>query len=132
MASLRKEITIDAPPERVWDAVRDFGAVARRVAPGFILESRLEGDRRFVKFANGVEAMETIVSCDDESRRLVYAIVGGRMAHYNAAIQIFAEDGRRARLVWIIDLLPNDFAPYIDGQMEAALKVMKPTLEAGG
>jgi uncharacterized protein YndB with AHSA1/START domain len=130
MASLHKEIILAAPIARVWEAFRDFGAVDKRVAPGFVLESRPDGDKRFVKFANGVEATETLVSCDDASRRLVYAIAGGRMAHYNAAVQIFDEGGGRTRLVWIIDFLPTDFTPYIDAQMEAALKVMKPTLEA--
>jgi hypothetical protein len=28
-------------------------------------------------------------------------------------------------------VLPNDFAGYLEGQMDAALKVMKPALEAG-
>lgn len=51
------------------------------------------------------------------------------MAHYNAALQVFAERAARSRLVWIIDLLPNDFAAYIDEQMETALKAMKPALE---
>ena len=26
MASIRNEITLGAPPDRVWDALRDFGA----------------------------------------------------------------------------------------------------------
>jgi carbon monoxide dehydrogenase subunit G len=132
VASLHKELLLAAPAALVWEAFRDFGAVDKRVAPGFVLESRLEGGVRFVKFANGVEATETLVSCDDAEYRLVYAIVGGRMAHYNASVQVFDEGHGRTRLVWIIDLLPNDFASYIDSQKEAALKVMKPTLEAVG
>jgi carbon monoxide dehydrogenase subunit G len=130
VASLHKELLLAAPAARVWEAFRDFGAVDKRVAPGFVLASRLEGGARFVKFANGVEATETLVSCDDAAYRLVYAIVGGRMAHYNASVQVLDEGSGRTRLVWIIDLLPNDFAAYIDSQMEAALKAMKPTLEA--
>src|SRR5579872_2492008 len=130
MASIRKELQLDADAADVWAALADFGAVDTRVAPGFVASSRLDGDRRFVKFANGVEAIETLVSRDDESRRLVYAILGGRMAHYNAALRVFAEGAGRSRLVWIVDLLPDDFAAYIDGQMEAAFKAMKPRLEA--
>ena len=128
MASIRKEITLSSPAADVWDALSDFGAVASRVAPGFALSSRLEGNVRIVKFANGAEAAETLVSRDDQKRRLVYAIVGGRIAHYNAAIQVIPErDG--CALVWTIDLLPDDFAGYIEAQMDAALIAMKRTLE---
>jgi hypothetical protein len=31
MASVRKQIEIDARPEEVWDAVRDFGALHERL-----------------------------------------------------------------------------------------------------
>ena len=131
MASLRKDIVLEADAESVWAAVSDFGAVDKRMAPGFVVESRLDGDRRIVKFANGVEATETLVSRDDASRRLAYAIIGGRPAHYNASIQVFAEGAGRSKLVWIIDLLPDDFAGYLENQMQAAVNAMKPTLEAG-
>ena len=41
MASIHKDISIDASPADVWDAVRDFGAVHTRLAPGFV--RRLHG-----------------------------------------------------------------------------------------
>ena len=34
MASIHKDIPIDAQPADVWAAVRDFGAVHTRLAPG--------------------------------------------------------------------------------------------------
>jgi carbon monoxide dehydrogenase subunit G len=131
MASIRRDIDLRADAEGVWAALSDFGAVDKRVAPGFVVESRLEGDRRIVKFANGVEATETLVSCDHASRRLVYAIVGGRLAHYNASVQVHAEGEGRSKLVWIVDFLPNEFAGYLENQVEAAVRAMKPALEAG-
>ena len=42
MASIRKETVIEASPERVWDAVRDVGAVHERLASGFVVDTRLE------------------------------------------------------------------------------------------
>src|SRR5882762_30789 len=39
MASIRKEIVIEASPKRVWDAVRDVGAVHERLAPGFVVDT---------------------------------------------------------------------------------------------
>ncbi len=39
MASIRKEILVEAAPEQVWDAVRDVGAVHRRLTPGLVLDT---------------------------------------------------------------------------------------------
>ena len=48
MATIIKEILIDARPDDVWDAVRDFGQVHKRLVPGFVTECQLEGDTRVV------------------------------------------------------------------------------------
>ena len=108
MASIHKEILIDAPPADVWDAIRDVGAIHRRLAPGFVVDTRLDGDARVVTFGNGLVARELIVDTDDAARRLVWSVVGGPMTHHNASLQVFAEDDDRSRVVWIADLLPND------------------------
>ena len=97
MASIRKEIVIEASPKRVWDAVRDVGAVHERLAPGFVVDTRLEAGARVVTFANGLVARELIVDVDDEARRLAWAVVGSpRLTHHNASMQIF-DDGDRGR-----------------------------------
>jgi hypothetical protein len=41
-ASIYREIILDAGPEEVWDALRDFGAVHERLVPGFVVDARLE------------------------------------------------------------------------------------------
>jgi carbon monoxide dehydrogenase subunit G len=129
MASIRKELLLSVPAESVWDAVRDVGAVHRRLGPGFLLDARLDGDARIVKFANGMVVREPIVDIDDESRRLVYSAVGGMSTHYNASMQVFPEGEHRSRLVWIIDLLPNELAGPVGALADQATAVMKRTLE---
>jgi len=129
MASIRKEILVGARPENVWAAVRDVGAVHERVAPGFVVDTRLEEGARVVTFANGIIARELIVDIDDEARRLVWAVVGGRLTHHNASLQVFADGKGGSRLVWIADLLPNELAGEIAAMIEHAARVMKPTLE---
>jgi hypothetical protein len=124
MASIHKDIPIDAEPEQVWAAVRDFGAVHQRLAPGFVLDARLDGDARIVTFANGTVARELLVDCDDARRRLVYAVISERVKHYNASVQVLADGDARSRLIWIVDLLPNEIAPYIGSQMEQAVLAM--------
>jgi len=128
MASIHKDIPIDAPPNDVWDAVRDFGAVHTRLAPGFVTDARLDGDARIVTFANGNLAREVLVDCDDARRRLVYAVVSERVKQHSASVQVLADGDHRSRLVWIVDVLPNEIAPYIDAQMDQAALAMQKAL----
>src|SRR5215475_15361232 len=74
MATIRKELTLDASPAQVWDVIRDVGAVHRRLAPGFVTDTRLEEGARVVTFVNGVVARELIVSVEEEARRLVWSV----------------------------------------------------------
>jgi len=131
MASIHRDIPIDAPAGDVWAAVRDFGAVHRRLAPGFVRDAQLEGDARIVTFANGSIAREVLVDCDDARRRLVYAAISERIKHYNASVQVAADSETRARLIWTVDLLPDDIAPYIAGQMDQAALAMQKALNRG-
>ena len=52
-----------------------------------------------------------------------------RVKQHSSSVQVYAESGGRSRLVWITDVLPNELAGYIDGQMALASGVMKRTLE---
>src|SRR5215216_6879943 len=128
MASIHKEILIDASPDHVWDALRDFGALHTRLVPGFVTDTKLDGDARIVTFANGTVAREILVDCDDKKRRLVYAIVSERIKQHSASAQVFAESDGRTRFVWIADVLPNEIAPYMDAQMDLGLLAMQKAL----
>src|SRR5256885_12994657 len=108
MASSQKEILIEGRPEDVWAAIRDIGAIHRRLAPGFVVDTKLDGDARIVTFGNGMVARELIVDIDDAVQRLVWSVVGGRMTHHNASRHSFADCGNRSRGVSISYLLPND------------------------
>ena len=128
MASIHKEILIDASPADVWDALRDFGALHTRLVPGFVTGTKLDGDARIVTFANGTVAREILVDCDDERMRLVYAIVSERVKHYSASAQVLANGAARSRMIWIIDVLPNDISPYISSQMDQGALAMQKKL----
>jgi hypothetical protein len=128
MASIYKDIPLDAHPDDAWAAVRDFGAVDRRLAPGFVTDSRLDGDARIVTFHSGNVARELLVDCDDARRRLVYAIINERVKHYSASVQVIGDGETASRVVWIVDVLPNEIAPYIAGQMDLAVLAMQKAL----
>ena len=107
MASIRKEIRIEAAPEDVWAAVRDVGAVHQRLCPGVLTDAKLDGDdARVVTFANGLVVREVIVALDDSARRFAYSAQGPSLQHHHASIEVQL-DGRATRLVWTIDVLPH-------------------------
>jgi carbon monoxide dehydrogenase subunit G len=131
MASIQREVLIQADPATVWDALSDVGALHRRLAPGFVTDVRLEEGARVVTFGNGLVARELIVDIDDKARRLVWSVVGGRMTHHNASAQVLPDGKGGSRFVWIADLLPHELAPGIAAMMEQGLAVIKRTLEGG-
>jgi hypothetical protein len=130
MASIRRELIIDAPPEHVWAALRDVGAVHTRLARQFVIDTRLDGDSRVVTFANGEVVRERIVAIDDRARRLAYAVVEWRTTHHNASFQVVPEGDGRCRLIWITDLLPDSLADLLGGFVEQGCTAIKQTLEA--
>jgi len=124
MASIRKEIPLDARAEDVWDAVRDIGALHTRLVPGFVTDTKLEPGARIVTFANGMIVRELIVDLDEQARRLVWSAVGGRLTHHNASAQVFAE-GDKSRLVWTADLLPNELVGDIRMMIDHGASAMQ-------
>lgn len=130
MASIRTETVIDASPDDVWAALRDWGALHERLAPGFATNVELEGDDRIVTFFNGSVVRETLVDLDDDARRLAWAMVEGPYSHHNGYAQVFPDGGERARFVWTTDILPNDLAARTAELMQHATSVIKKTLES--
>ena len=129
MAHVRKEVVIDAAPGRVWDALRDVGALHTRLVPGFVVDTKMEGDTRVVTFGNGTVARELIVDVDEGERRVAWSVVGGRFTHHHASAQVFAHDGGRTRFVWIADFLPDELLIPIGGMIEQGLAVIQRTME---
>jgi uncharacterized protein YndB with AHSA1/START domain len=130
MAHVRTEILIDASPEDVWAAVRDWGALHQRLVPGFAVDTHLDGDDRIVTFFNGTVLRELLVDLDDEARRLAWSIVEGPYTHHNASAQVFSHGEGSSRFVWTADLLPNELAERTAALMQQGTNVVKQTLEA--
>ena len=135
MASIRRELIVDAPADHVWAALRDIGQVHTRLAREFVIDTRLDGDSRLVTFANGEVVRERIVDIDDRARRLAYAVVDWRTTHHNASFQVTPDGDGRSRLTWITDLLPDSLADLVGGFVDQGCVAIKRTLEtsaAGG
>lgn len=126
MASLRQDIDLDAHPDDVWAALRDFGAPHERLVRGFVVETELDGDDRIVTFFTGATVRERLVGIDDEHRRLAYAILDG-FDHYNGSAEVHP-DGDRCRLVWVVDVLPDEQASRVGALMARGADAMRRTL----
>jgi hypothetical protein len=133
MATIYKEIIVELDAALVWDALRDFGAVHTRLAPGFLTDCKLDGQgARIVSFANGLVARELLVAIDEPNRRLAYTVTGGKADHHHASAQVFAHGEGRSRFVWITDVLPDRLAGYIAPMMDEGGVAMKKALEKQG
>jgi len=130
MATIYREILVNAKPALVWDAIKDVGAVHKRLARGFVKDTVLSGDERTVTFANGYVARERIVSIDDDLRRVVYALVGDKVTHHSASFQVLDVPGGQTRLLWFTDLLPDEASPMIEQMVERGSEAIRETLEA--
>ena len=129
MASIRSDTLINAPLEEVWAAVRDWGALHQRLAPGFITDTRLDAGDRIVTFSDGAVVREVLVDLDDDAHRLVWTIVDGPYTHHNGSAQLFSVENGQTRFVWTTDLLPNELAAPTAERMQQGAIVIKETLE---
>jgi hypothetical protein len=129
MATIRKEMSIGSPAAAVWSVFRDVGAVHTRLAPGFVVDCRMDGKDRIVTFANGFVVREVIVHIDDEARRFVYSARTEILTHHNASFQVSPDGADRCRIAWIADLLPDEAAARIEAMMDEGAIAMKSALE---
>jgi hypothetical protein len=126
MTSIAVEISTEASPSAVWDAIQDIGALHTRVVPGFVVSTELVPGGRRVTFANGMSIVEPIVSLNDALRRLVWTTRGGSagVVHYNSAVQVLAREAGGSRVVWMSDILPDEAAGRIGEMMRQGAAAM--------
>ena len=129
MASIRKEISVNANVEDVWEIMQDIGALHTRLVPGFVVNTQLEPDARIVTFANGLVVRERIVTIDHDARRLVWSATGGMLTHHNGSAEVLEDADRRTRIVWTADLLPDSAAEAIDQMMSHGMIAMQAALD---
>jgi hypothetical protein len=130
MASIIKSVETVAPVRVVWSAIRDIGALHTRLVPGFVVDTVLDGDARIVTFANGMVIRESIITIDDEHRRLVWSAEGGPHDHYNGAAQAIEQADGTTLVLWTADFKPDELTDDMDAIMSAGAAAMKTALDA--
>ena len=129
MATIHIERVIEASADFVWDRLRDFGALHTRVAPGFILDTTVEGDIRTVTFDGGMVLRERLIAIDDTHRRIVYSILADLFEHHSASNTVVPEGRDRCRFVWVVDFLPDDPRERIEKMMDVGVDAIKAAME---
>ncbi|MVU80463.1 SRPBCC family protein [Nocardia sp. ET3-3] len=133
MASISREILIDAAPAQVWALVADFAEGPVRMAPGLVTGSTDLGEGlREVSFAHGTVVRERLITLDHEARRFVYSVIGGTATplHDNAVMHVLPHGDNGTRFVWSRDILPEAMAAPFAATMDQALIVIKKTIES--
>ncbi|WP_405135874.1 SRPBCC family protein [Nocardia sp. NBC_01388] len=133
MASISREILIDASSREVWAVVADFVDGPLLMAPGLVTASTdLSDGVREVTFAHGTVVRERLITVDHEARRFVYSVVGGTVTplHDNAVMQVYTNGDNTTRFVWSRDILPDAMATAFTATMDQALIIFKKTVES--
>ncbi len=130
MSSIHQEVLIDVPVARAWSVLRDI-ANAHVPFAGVLVDSQLRGDRRTVKFANGMVVQELIVDVDEQRQRIAYSVQGAPFEHHHASMRLEAAGDGRCRFVWISDFTPAAVREIVAPLVDAGCQAIKRNLERG-
>lgn len=137
MATVRRELIINHPADRVWAVIGDpasldqwFPGIAsctweRSDTPGIV------GTRSVVTEA-GLSLTEEVVTLDPLLRRLQYRIAGGVIAHHLATVDVIPLDGQSCIAVYGTDARPDVMALVLGGASEEALSNVAQILDGTG
>lgn len=127
MATVRHHVVVAAPPARAWALLGDPARLAEWF-PG-ITGCVVEGRRRTVTFANGIELPEDLVTVDQLQRRLQYSVSLPVLRHHLSTIDVLDVDGDRCCCVYGVDADPGVMALVIGGNARDGLLRAKSLLE---
>jgi hypothetical protein len=129
MPSIHNQVLLDVGIDTAWDEIRKVGEAHQLFAP-VLVDSRLHGETRTVRFANGSIVHERILDLDDERRRVSYAAtdVPG-LTYHHASMQVVDAGPGRCLFIWITDFLPAEMRPNLAPLVEQGTRALKANLE---
>ncbi len=122
MASVRFERRIGAPADRVWALVGDPARIVEWF-PG-VLEARVEGDRRTLRLATGVEMVERILANDSRTRHFAYRLETDLVRVHLGTIDVFELGPNDTLCVYATTAEPDTMALVIGGATDEALETI--------
>ena len=130
METVTHAIKIGVPASEAWATISDVDQLHVRMAPGLVMDTRLEdgGDARIAALANSAVPTEHIISNDPETMRLAWTASGGPWTHHKTSLQIRA-DGAGCTATWIADVFPQAAAASFAQIVELGLSTLKAHME---
>jgi len=126
MGSGKAAIDIDAPADRVWNVVGDFGGIGAWM-PG-VESCRVEGDDRIIELM-GMTITEHLVARDDATRTLTYGIADGVPVESHQATITVTPTGAVSQVTWDVEATPDEMADLMAGVYQQALEALKDRVE---
>ncbi|HUY43127.1 MAG TPA: SRPBCC family protein [Acidimicrobiales bacterium] len=128
MATLRYEQRIDAPAEVVWSVVGDPTSIPQWF-PG-IVSCEVEGSRRTIHTATGLEMPEEILAHDSLEHHFAYRITAPIYRYHLGTIDVAALDESSSTCVYETTAVPDVLALIIGGGTIGALREIGRLAEA--
>jgi hypothetical protein len=126
-------VDVAVPPDRAWALVGDPCGVTTWY-PMYV-SCELEGDRRTLRRADGVELIERMLDRDDDRRTYAYSVVAGLPLHYHHARFTIDAAPEGCTVIWETTAEHKD--PLVDmrarlsERQQDALNGLKRLLETG-
>jgi hypothetical protein len=129
MPSIHSQVLLDVGIDTAWDEIRKVGEAHLLFTP-VLVDARVHGETRTVRFANGSIVHERILDLDDDRRRVAYAAtdVPG-LTYHHASMQVVDAGPGRCLFIWITDFLPADMRPTLAPLIEQGTRALKTNLE---
>jgi carbon monoxide dehydrogenase subunit G len=122
MGFASEEIEITKAPDEVWAVAGDFGGIGAWM-PG-LSSCVVDGDDRLLTMG-GMEITERLERRDEETRELVYAIVGGvPVANHRATITV-EPSAKGSRVTWAVEVEPDELTELMRVTYAGALQALK-------
>jgi hypothetical protein len=130
METVTHAVTIGVPASEAWAAISDVGQLLVRVAPGLVMDMRLEdgGDVRIVTFATNAVPKKHIISNDPDTMRLAWTASDGPRTHHKTSLKTRA-DGAGCTATWMADVLPQAAAAGVAQFVELGLATFTTHME---
>ena len=129
MASIRRQIRIDATADDVWRVV-GRPELLHLWFPG-IVDCTVDGSTRVITTGTGIPMPEAIVTNDSLQRRFQYTITAPIFRHHLATIDVIDLDDDSCLVVYSTDADPSVMALVISGGTLGALEELKRQFDAG-
>ena len=129
MASIRREIRIDASADDVWRVV-GRPELLHLWFPG-IVDCTVDGSTRVITTGTGIPMPEAIVTNDSLQRRFQYTITAPIFRHHLGTIDVIDLDDHSCLVVYSPDADPSVMALVISGGTLGALEELKHQFDAG-